>query len=104
MTETKHTTDTWMPLGHFDAHHKHRGWVGGFIKESTRDRAIACWNACEGINPEAVPDLLAALMHLVGKIKMVQDPKAKPVLNGGTLRDSIAIAQAAIAKAEGSAA
>jgi len=51
-----------------------------------------------------VPDLLAALMHLVGKIKMVQDHKAKPVLNGGTLRDSIAIAQAAIAKAEGSAA
>ena len=21
----------------------------------------ACWNACEGINPEAVPDILAAL-------------------------------------------
>lgn len=23
-----------------------------------------CWNACEGINPEAVPDLLAALQKL----------------------------------------
>lgn len=23
-------------------------------------RLVACWNACEGINPEAVPELLAA--------------------------------------------
>ena len=25
----------------------------------TADRLLACWNACEGINPEAVPELLA---------------------------------------------
>ena len=25
------------------------------------EHLIACWNACEGINPEAVPELLKAL-------------------------------------------
>ena len=27
------------------------------------NRLCACWNACEGINPEAVPDLLEACKH-----------------------------------------
>ena len=29
---------------------------------------VACWNACEGINPEAVPDLLATLELMAGDI------------------------------------
>lgn len=29
--------------------------------EANARRMAACWNACEGINPEAVPKLLAAL-------------------------------------------
>ena len=37
---------------------------GAFItpdgQEANRDHIVACWNACEGINPEAVPELLEA--------------------------------------------
>lgn len=29
-------------------------------KEADAKRLVACWNACEGINPDAVPDLLEA--------------------------------------------
>ena len=28
------------------------------------ERLVACWNACEGINPESVPDLLPALKEM----------------------------------------
>ena len=30
-------------------------------REANAQHLAACWNACEGINPEAVPDILAAL-------------------------------------------
>ena len=31
------------------------------IDEADALHLVACWNACEGINPESVPDLLGAL-------------------------------------------
>ena len=30
------------------------------------ERIVACYNACEGINPEAIADMVAALRELVG--------------------------------------
>ena len=38
----------------------------GYEKEAkaTAVRFVACWNACEGINPEAVPELLKALQRI----------------------------------------
>lgn len=32
-----------------------------FSEEVDRERIVACVNACKGINPEAVPDLLAVV-------------------------------------------
>ncbi len=42
---------------------------GALVAESyghtaNAEHVVCCWNACEGINPEAVPDLLAACEHL----------------------------------------
>ena len=48
------------------------------------DRLAACWNACAGINPEAVPDLLAALKAAA----------AYPVSGNWYEQASIAIAKA----------
>ncbi len=33
-------------------------------REANRDRIVACVNACAGINPDAVPDMLAVLVSL----------------------------------------
>lgn len=35
------------------------GWGAPIVANGKR--LAACWNACEGINPETVPDLLAML-------------------------------------------
>lgn len=36
-------------------------------------RVVACVNACQGINPEAVPELLAALRRLLSTIPQGRD-------------------------------
>jgi len=36
-----------------------------FELEANAEHLIACWNACDGINPEAVPGLLGALKAFV---------------------------------------
>ena len=55
-------------LGHFC------GWSADGVTTEQEDHANAarlrdCYNACEGINPGAVPGLLAALRDLVRKIE-----------------------------------
>jgi len=50
------------------------------------EHLAACWNVCDGINPEAVPNMLAALKQMI-------DPSS--------LDDGGAMARAAIAKATG---
>jgi len=53
-------------------------------------RIVACVNACEGINPEAVPDLLEALRRIVETCNVrIDDPRC----------DHFDAARAAIAKA-----
>ena len=58
-------------------------------------RIVACVNACEGINPEAVPDLLTVLRAAVARVELA-NREGDPILSAW-LPD----AQAAIAKAEG---
>ena len=40
--------------------------VADDIGDADASRLVACWNACIGINPEAVPELLAALEVVTG--------------------------------------
>lgn len=73
--------------------------------ESDSARIVACVNACAGINPDAVPGLLAACKALIGFVGSVRP--GGPVLAGEAEMVSdalIAIARAAliaIARAEG---
>ena len=62
-------------------------------------RIVACVNACEGINPEAVPELLAVCKLLVAARAASEgylDERALVNLNQAT-----EMAEAAIAKAKG---
>lgn len=63
------------------------------------EHAAACWNACEGINPEAVPKLLAACKALVKECRCAMDGRDD---FGDMPEDRAALeqAEAAIATAE----
>lgn len=68
------------------------------LNRANMERIAACWNACEGINPEAVPMMLEALKNIFGSMDLyracgqVYPPKVEALM--------VAIG-AAIAKAEG---
>jgi len=64
------------------------------------ERLAACWNACEGINPEAVKDLLEACRALVLEWNSCFEGQDTGY-DGTPLHDCVMLASAAIAKAEG---
>ena len=110
-TEVRHTPEPWrVYLRGRDGHEIHTDdTVVCCLHDDSRDtlspdprggpdarRIVACVNACEGINPDAVPDLLAAARELVKDV------------HGCGLDESMIAAvsacAAAIARAEGGAA
>lgn len=68
----------------------------GFYPPSQGDaeRIVACVNACHGINPEAVPEMLKAL-------KATEDDLWNHRANIPGTSNALSIVQKAIAKAEG---
>lgn len=42
------------------------------IQLANAERFVACWNACEGINPEAVPELLRMGESAAGMLRMFE--------------------------------
>ncbi len=64
-------------------------------REDDAVRAVACVNACAGINPEAVPDVLEALR---AARNWFEASKTTPFV--GTM-ETIEAIRAALAKAEG---
>lgn len=59
-------------------------------------RAVACVNACAGINPEAVPELLAALEEFMGQV----DDGGRGLCCGCNFEKAHELGIAAIAKAK----
>lgn len=88
------------PQGEFP----HGGWIADFgypcddVAEANAQRAVACVNALAGINPEAVPDVVAALRALLEGYERLLAQSVLDV-NPGANRYSIA-ARAALAKLE----
>jgi len=101
--KTKHTTGKWIhnecesgPDGciFHDIRAQRKGFsitvatARGTNQEANAERIVACVNACEGINPEAVPEMLKALQNIEN--------------DSGTIPPAIwAMRNAAIAKATG---
>ena len=98
--ETVLLNDGTCPIGSDDGQ---AAVAGGDDPEANADRIIACVNACEGINPKAVPVLLAAVRDLLAaelyarRVGVTLDDHLTPSVRIGML-------EAAIAKAEGGAA
>ena len=65
-------------------------------------RLVACWNACEGLNPEAVPGLLAACKGLLAHVQLAGAVRAvgRGVGTNTTEGKKILFAQATVAKAK----
>jgi hypothetical protein len=90
-----------------DSKHTQEPWdlftlAGGTPSLPNARRIIACVNACRGINPEAVPELLAALELLVRDIGFLVEAGDLPMYAFD--HPSMLKANAAIAKAKGEAA
>lgn len=72
-----------------------------YAEPEKADRIAACWNACEGINPEAVPDLMEAL-RAIGRLAddgvIVRSGTGKP--QWSLIDELKAITRLAISKAE----
>lgn len=113
-TETKHTPPKWSAACHPQTNIAqgyplfadggvvarfiipHLDMVHGYtIAKQRAERAAACWNACEGINPDAVPDLLAACKAMLNTPAMNAD-EMDPIEI-----EAVELARAAIRKAEG---
>lgn len=111
-TETKHTPgklwhdpdsgdyyindDSGAMAGVYNPHEVHEHEQPGIYEAgvdeaiANRDHLIACWNACESINPKAVPDLVDAASEYFSRVN--------PHL-GGDFDDVSNTLRAAIAKA-----
>lgn len=67
---TKHTPEPWVFTADGGTHREENDGIteDTFYQVPPEDyaRAVACVNACTGINPEAVPNLLAALIAILG--------------------------------------
>lgn len=116
---SKHTPEPWVSSvalsgsendRGFDIHAdgKHIARVSPMIKNlrgdasteaiANKDRILACVNACAGVNPEAVPDAVAALRDMLDGYERLLEQSVLDV-NPGANRYSIA-ARAALAKLE----
>jgi hypothetical protein len=104
MSETKQDTYTpgpWMNHGQYVVTGSGEGPIDA-KSEPDACRIVACVNACDGINPEAVPDLLEACKYFISLVETgitTESIKhAEKILTGrSVLRET----KSAIAKAEG---
>ena len=63
-----------------------------WFKDEDAKRTVACVNACAGINPEAVPDVVEALREAINW--------AEGYAQGGVIPEYLKAARAALAKLE----
>ena len=75
--KTQHTPEPWMVEGSnvwqengLDVDQSSIATTHGPNAEAIAQRIVACVNACRGINPEAVPDLLKAASIALAEIEM----------------------------------
>ncbi len=65
----------------------------GITTHEQAERIVACVNACEGLNPEGVPDLLAHLEHVAQALEIAE-------AFGGEWAGTLERARKAMAKAK----
>lgn len=106
--KTEHTSGPWKfddELFIFDSRENNmiaemRGYGAKYPMEANAQRIIDCVNACEGINPQAVPDMLEALKNAYAILDIL---KETPELFTEEMRheNCLLLMKQAIAKATG---
>ena len=80
---SNHTPEPWPKPEYFDDEMFSESWqvdnVGAFDNEHDADRAVACVNACAGINPEAVSVMLEALRSVRNMHNMLGEEFSAPL-------------------------
>lgn len=62
------------------------------------ERLVACWNACQGINPEAVPAVIAALKELVTlKLEKPEDYETRKPIAWQAASAALALVEGSVA-------
>jgi hypothetical protein len=74
--------------------------VDGPLCEANAHRIVACVNACEGLNPEAIADAIGALTWLLDDMSDAGEDKNPET---GEVYDSVANARKALAAVKGAA-
>lgn len=77
---TKHTPEPWHAFerdGHWALTAPRCGEVGIVNDADQAARIVACVNACAGINPEAVPELLAARRRQLRGIQVAKEREGR---------------------------
>jgi hypothetical protein len=106
-TAPAHTAEPWIVANHTKivADNEQKSLIAevfdenGQCRENAR-RIVACVNACEGINPETVPDLLKACRFAIFVLHQV--PSTTRVVDE-TISSVCSLLDTVIAKAEGPA-
>lgn len=104
--ETKHTPEPWIACdiadilglnaGHFEIYNKPfgAGIVGWAVTKEDAARIASCVNACKGINPEAVPELLEALRECERELSVVWSRLGQVNENRHAIKARAALAKA----------
>jgi hypothetical protein len=97
-TETTHTPGTWyregrtvrsdFPVGGPDRA-PFTSDICKVVDEADGDRIVACVNACKGINPEAVPEMLEALRGIAKALDARPELRDVLVYSEGTHGDRL---------------
>jgi hypothetical protein len=110
--ETQHTPEPWivaemdLPFNRLSI--RTSGGYGeivsfpdwGFNTAANADRIVACVNACKGINPEAMPDLLKALQGTLAALNVAFSAEEDPFgVHHNDAQDAVSAAESAIRKA-----
>ena len=86
-TETKHTpepwtrnTDTVNNTNRIISTHPGYGSIGHtpIYKRADADRIVACVNACAGIDPAAVPELIKGVSYVLEKLRDIARETTRP--------------------------
>ena len=107
---TDHTPEPWFAydcnagtgIGAVDTDDGEHLNLGAMESEANAAHIVACVNACAGINPEAVPEMLKALSACLEALNVAFQADENPFgVHHNAAADAVDAAEVAIAKATG---
>ncbi|MCP4569590.1 MAG: hypothetical protein GY841_18590 [FCB group bacterium] len=67
-------TEPFHPIANICEMYGSPGGQGRGVSDANAERIVACVNACKGLNPEAIPDLLVAVTAAANRLEHSSPP------------------------------